>query len=162
MNIAGDLIQDLNEFSPLFNNSPPVMDELLIPYGNFRKKFGSHIEIVQEPVPLTEALVVADEIRHIDLIQLAQDPVDQLSSLGRSVLYDVQILRGEKDHMHDAEEFGCPADRNTADRDPLRLIFPKMHIDPIVVVIFIDVHADMCFRLSHPDHILIPASPMRL
>ena len=84
MNITGDLIQDLNEFSPLFDNSPPVMDELLIPYGDFRKKFGSHIEIVQEPVPLTEALVVADEIRHIDLIQLAQDPVDQLSTMFRS------------------------------------------------------------------------------
>ena len=40
MNITGDLIQKFNEFAPLFNNSPPVMDELLVPDGDFRKSSG--------------------------------------------------------------------------------------------------------------------------
>ena len=161
MNLGSNIFKHPDKFFPLRNDAAPVIHQLLIPHGKLALKGRIEIQVMEKTVSLVEAFSILRQIRHINAVDLTQNPVNQPSSLGGTIFNDIQIFRREENDVHDSEKFSGPSDGNASDRNPLRFIFAKMHIDPIIAVVLIHMHTNMRFALTHSNHIPVSGTAMR-
>lgn len=88
-----DLVKLLHKGFPLPDDLLSVIDHLHIPdiQGTFQP--GVHITVFEKTVSLVHDVIVAGQLRDINTIQLTKLRIQKTSSLSRSILDNIKILR---------------------------------------------------------------------